>query len=50
MGARYSNLSYPIAEIYDDGTAIIQKQPDQNGMLVWVPFFSPKYELFMILG
>ncbi|KAF4996269.1 hypothetical protein FDECE_12513, partial [Fusarium decemcellulare] len=29
----YQNLSFPIAEIAADGTAIIQKQPGQNGVV-----------------
>lgn len=32
MGNQHFDLSFPIAEISSDGTAIIQKQPDQKGM------------------
>ncbi|KAH6668284.1 hypothetical protein B0J14DRAFT_600286 [Halenospora varia] len=33
MGSNYCNLSFPIAEISSDGAAVIQKQPNQNGMV-----------------
>ncbi|KAH8900734.1 DUF1446-domain-containing protein [Thozetella sp. PMI_491] len=29
----YHDLSFPIAEIYSNGTAVIQKQPGQNGVV-----------------
>lgn len=32
MGQHHFDLSFPIAEVFADGTAIIQKQPNQNGM------------------
>ncbi|PIB00687.1 hypothetical protein CB0940_01182 [Cercospora beticola] len=33
MGDNHFNLSFPIAEVRSDGTAVIQKQPDQHGMI-----------------
>lgn len=33
MGPKHFDLSFPIAEISSDGSAIIQKQPGQNGMV-----------------
>jgi hypothetical protein len=32
LTTRYYDLSYPIAAIAADGTCVIQKHPDQNGM------------------
>ena len=32
--SEYHDLSFPIAEIWRDGSTIIQKQSDQNGMYV----------------
>ncbi|KAL2834163.1 DUF1446-domain-containing protein [Aspergillus pseudoustus] len=33
MGEDFYDLSFPIAEIAEDGTCVIQKQPNQNGMM-----------------
>ncbi|PPJ59594.1 hypothetical protein CBER1_01174 [Cercospora berteroae] len=33
MRDKHFNLSFPIAEVRLDGTAVIQKQPDQHGMI-----------------
>lgn len=32
MGSDYYDLSYPIAAVKEDGSAVIQKQPGQNGV------------------
>lgn len=34
LSPRYYDLSYPIAAVATDGTSVIQKHPDQNGMYV----------------
>lgn len=35
MGQSFHDVSFPIAEIAVDGSSIIQKQPNQNGMNVY---------------
>ena len=35
MGQNFHDVSFPFAEIAVDGSCIIQKQPNQNGMNVY---------------
>jgi hypothetical protein len=48
MEHSFYDLSFPIAEVAADGTCIIQKQPNQNGMKVLLIVFLAYCELTFV--